>query len=318
MAAGQGLNQRIVPLFASLLVIAFYAVVSIAVPTLFPTTFAVGNIPEGVDFSSAYDSLLAWAGLSCCAIAIGLVMAGYAGRQLWQSHPSFPYSFAFASILSVASLWLLVRSGNAAVQTLQINLCREYPASALCASDALSLARGINTLKMALNGAFQVGATFLLVATLETSAHCARNASAKEVFRDGCALYDRLFLAASFLLTLIIFTDVLFLSFVRAVLPAGGELAAYQEGFVIYFAIVSSMVLGLTLAAATLMGHPLAIPDLARAHRDTLEADHAKAISGVFDSLAALVKAPTTSKAIAAFAPLLVGLLGPLIDLHPS
>lgn len=319
MAEGDQRKQPyLASMLASLLIIAFYAASSAFILDLFPTKIPVGQLTLGVDFDVAYDGLLAWAALAYSALAVGLVIAGYSASQLWRQHRSFPFGLGFATLLALGSLVPLILIGNTAVEVLRENVCREVTTSVLCVRSAPSLYYGINLLKVLLNGGFQIGATYLLITTLMVSADCASLAEKSEEYRQNCAKYDRLFLLASFLLTMIIFTDVLFLAFVREVLPGGSPLVAYQEGFVIYFAIVSSMVLVLTLVAARFVGHPLAIPGTVRTHLDSTRRDKEKEPGSIYASFIDLLKAPTTAKTVAAIAPLIAGLLGPLLDLGSS
>lgn len=198
-------------------------------------------------FGSAYSAFLTWVATSYGALAVSICMAILAFRALWRLTPQMKLSGIVCFVLiSGISIILLLISGNTAFDVAKDTLC--YSQGFCSQGSPLTPSKVSGYTKLCLNSVFQVAAVGLLCGFIFSLA----DSNDKHTEQQKPAI--TLFYCAALLLTLIVLTDILFFEFMTKILPASSTLLAYQKGFVVFFAIMSSMTLAFALLAGLYLG----------------------------------------------------------------
>ena len=247
-------------------------------------------------FGSAYSAFLTWVATSYGAGAVSICMSILAFRTLLKLTPSMKFSaIIFSVFIGGISILLLGLSGNAAFNAAENTLCFS---EGFCAQGvALTPAIVSEYTKLSLNTVFQIAAVTLLCGFIFSLA----DGNDNDIEEQKPAI--TLFYCAALLLTLIVLTDLLFFEFMTKILPEDSTLLAYQKGFVVFFAIMSSVTLLFALLAGIYLG-------LQSSHVG-LNSDNNEKASKLFNSL---IGTASISRSLAAFSPILVTLISSFAD----
>lgn len=247
-------------------------------------------------FGSAYSSFLTWIATSYGAGAASICLSILAYRTLVKLTPNMKVSgVVFSVLIGGISIVLLGLSGNAAFNAAEKTLCFSEGFCTQAAPLTPSIVSEYT--KLSLNAVFQIAAVSLLCGFIFSLA------DGDDDNIDGQRPAITLFYCAALLLTLIVLTDLLFFEFVSKILPMESTLLAYQKGFVVFFAIMSSMTLLFALLAGLYLG--LHSEDI------RLNAESREKASNIFGSL---IGTASISRSLAAFSPILVTLISGFVD----
>lgn len=279
----------------------FYAAASALVFPLLMDSLRFDRSLDADALATAPGPLAVWSALAYSCTAIAGVLALFAINELrCLKGAARKAGLALFMAGAALSIGMLFETKNASVEALRssFTLAQGPSDQIVIVAPILDF---INASKNVLNTVFQISAVGLLLAFLLHATNAAdENKEAGLHNRTSCQFY-----AAAFLLTLIIITDALFFDFVAAVYPQDSMIVSFQRGMMLYFGVVSTTTLALTLAAGMHLGAPIQAILPAREKNGKLAASLQKAADSAAGSL---------GKVAATIAPVGVALLTSLLE----
>lgn len=350
-------NLALICLIIVALVFGFYVLSTTSILNLFPTENLSYNLGELNEAGSSYTSLLILAGISYFTIAIGIgfTVLGIV-RIIQLPKPFRHFGLAGILILSVGSTIVLFVSANRTIDIATTHICFENESNikksennSFCKTytkmsvpakgqkkldltnrsnmlgnhvklyaDVSDVFRsrtgfyhGLNKIKYMLNAVFQMAAIALLTALLLWAS------AGKTDLQSRQKRVRELFYSSSVLLSLMIFTDVLFFDFLSSLITdSTSALLQYQRGLLFFFAIVSSATMGLILVAAAVIGNGGLDLSLSEQEGSAGGTENSSNLfHQFFQALMKFLGSNGTGTALATFAPVFTAIIGSAIEL---
>nr|WP_137677954.1 hypothetical protein [Parerythrobacter lutipelagi] len=304
-------------------VFVFYAIGAARTLKFFPEPAAKSPV---LFIEMAHDALLIWAATSVAIMGICVVLLAYAVVGLLRlSGWVRAYSLIWVGALGAISAYLLFSTGNGVASSViapycdaasnQRTLCdiataaNESQSQRLAEPAYIFLANlnvdnpgytvAINRIKLQLNLLMQLAGIAILSLTIIL-------ATSRRVYHlVDTKLIREAYLLSAGLLSLVVLSDALFFDFIaKAAQENGAEspLVAHQRGLLLYYAIISTATLALTLGICSVVGKT---PILLSAKGDS------PVDAALIDRAKNFFLKPGFGTAFATFVPLLVGILTP-------